>query len=467
MSEKVRQFLDWLLKKEHLIIGGFIFITMVVYLIMHGNIRKENIDDPWVLAWVYNFSKNGIERDICFMLGRPGSGVSLFFKLFAVIYGLFLNTFGWTLSNAYWLSTFFIWSSLGLWYLIFKELKFSKQNTVIAVFSCLLLEPYLYVANLARADALGFLLTTFAFFLFLKKKYLFSGICCVLAFETHPMGIMSLVYIGSYVLAEYNTFLSDIKGLVKDVIIYFIGIAIGISIYMMWHGHNLGDFLFFVGPMRGTIKNNFIWAYFFNEKYMRHLPELFVVVVALGVYIKTKIYKQHIILNLLMVFTVISSLVINRDISLYIIYLYPIFAMMIVVAFNQIKMRSFVPIGLVILLIPQYILAYKMYSGYDVEAYITKLRGEIEVENQDTCVVGNANSWFAFKDMHWHEYSSINYGNFDHYKKIYFVENKTYINYTIGRQEQWGKIIERSPSTIIDSFEINGESVNIRIYEAK
>lgn len=455
-------------RRRRLILGVALIYVIAMYLIMHGNIRKESIDDSWVLNWFYNYIYSGQENDIAFMVGSsPIGGITLFAKLQAVVYGNLLKLAGWSLNNAFWISTSFIILAGALWAKIFKAVGIDRYYAYLAALLMLMLEPFLFAGNCARGDSFGFFLASLTLMLFIKEKYILTGVMLMLALETHLMaGATSGIYLLAYVISYSKKFSLDKNKLVFNIAKFILGVVAGTVVYALLHQNGIdlilnGSAFTNIKRFSGGLGDNFILGYFLNERFMRHLPELIILLVSIGICVYKKAYKDCVFSIVLLLLSIILSLITRRESAPYIIFVYPAFMMSIILAVQYMKKELIVILLFACLLTPQYFYVYKIYSSYDINAYATKLNEY--VPKNGVTVLGNANSWFAFQGRDWYEYTSVGYGHIDA-DKIYIIQNKNYIQYTKGRQEQWKDIMRTYPSKIIKSFEVNGEQVNIRVY---
>lgn len=431
-------------------------VVIFVYFIAHGNFRKESIDDVWHMTWIYYFFNDSVPGHVF----RPYPGLLHFFKTQAYIYGPILNMTGWNLSIAHLVSTVFIIASGGVWYFIFSYLNFTKRIAVSCVLLMLLLEPYLFAANLLRADALTFFIASFAFLLFLKEKYLLSGLLCLIGFETHALGLMAFVYIFSYVIFDRSAFLSE-KQIIKKFTLFMMGCFLGILYYFMLHCDNLSTLTSMIDQSSVGITTNYIYKYFFQERYFRHFPELIIIIISFYIFLKRKLYKEHTFILIFLVISIASSFIFRRTISLYMIYIFPAILLMIVFTFEKFKKLKWILLIFVLLLLPQYTYVYYQFHDYDLKAYVEKVANSIP--DDGLLVLGNPNSWYAFKDREFREYTYTGYADIEE-DEFYIIENVTFFQWT-GKTAQKERINKQYPSEIIDTFVINNETVNIRYYQ--
>ncbi len=83
-------------------------IVITCHIVLHDNFRKESMDDPWVLSWVYNYFYYGIDYDSVFAGKIGGTGLQLFGKTYAYLYGSILHVVGFAQYNAHLISKFFM-----------------------------------------------------------------------------------------------------------------------------------------------------------------------------------------------------------------------------------------------------------------------------------------------------------------------------------------------------------------------
>jgi hypothetical protein len=380
----------------------------LVYFLLHGKYRIENIDDAWSLTFSYNLINKGEVFDTVFLNGQ-GEGTSLFSMIYAYSYGSILNLIGWTKSNSHLISTFFFLSSLPLWFFIVLKLGHEKYLALSFILILLLSESYFGLANQARADALTFLLVTLSFFLFLYRFYFFSGLVTILAFENHATGSMVFFYIVVFIISHRNEFLEDRKLLLRKIILFGFGVLIGAAVYLYLHYPYLENFTKTIGERTEHFNskyNNFILSYFLETKYYRHLPELFIIAASMIIFISKKYFKDNKFILLFIIFVILASIVLRRPNFNYIVYAYPSFILLVLYVADRIKKINWVLVIFLILLIPQYLYVLKLNVHHDEKTYAEKLKQSPISEDTDV-IFGSPNEWFVFYDKDFYRYTLI------------------------------------------------------------
>jgi hypothetical protein len=180
----------------------FAVLAIGVYWALHLIYRPENVDDAWVTSYVYGYFKQGIEQDVAFKNQWVVTGVELFGKTFAFLYGALYSIFGWTKNAGHLISTAFAFLAALLWCRVGVLTRLGKLGAVCLAGLLVLAEPGFSAANQARSDAFVFFLMSLATVLALESSRrpwlgFFSGLVAALAFECHPAGFLAFFYVAA------------------------------------------------------------------------------------------------------------------------------------------------------------------------------------------------------------------------------------------------------------------------------
>lgn len=374
----------------------FLGTALLTYLLLHNYYRVDYIDDSWSLSWAYNWWTHGEVYDRVFGYMRGDGGSSLFSRTYVFIYGAFCSLFGWTRGGAYLLSALLVLlSSLG-WFSIWKELGFSEDESMDYLLIMLLFDPYYGVAHKTRFEPLTLLFATLSLLLFLKKRYFFSGLLLLVAFETHPMGISALFYILAYLFVIRKDMAADPSFYTRGAIRFIMGCLLGIGYYLLLHLPYLDQ----LGDLGGRQTGHAAVSYFFtNRMAWRHWPELLLVSGSLIVFFfKGKGFERP-ILPAMMIGSLAVSLLLHRGNVHYMVYLYPPFLMAIVSLFEDVKLGPLLLIGFLLYQIPQYGYLYYSQREYDHKTHMADLKKALPADEYgDLFIYGTFNGWFALMD---------------------------------------------------------------------
>lgn len=407
-----------------------LFFTGIVYVCLHGIYSPVNVDDAWSLSFAYNFLFKHIGYDLTFGSISGGCGVQYFGKTYAYIYGLILNCFGWTKSNALFISTSLILVAVLVWYFIVHQL---TRNKKVAVWFCILMliiEPFFRAANEARPDALTFLLVSAAFLAFLSRKTFWAGLIAMVAIEVHPLGIISLGYILAaqiYHLIKYGARArAHDKTTLKKMLFFLGGLGVGIVYYVGLHFAALSTITHEVMASNSghRIINNFIIEYFLFNDFGRHMPELLLSIIVVVFFVRRKFYREDPYCLILLIILPCITLLIKRPNFRYIVYLYPVFLLLILQTFQRLGRLRLAIILFIILLIPPYTVIFYNNHGYQLNKYLNKLVAAVPKDSLP--IVGGSNDWFVFKERVFYAH---NYNGRFHclqLKGFYLIENQKY-----------------------------------------
>ena len=180
-----------------------LILVLLVNIFLLTNYRKENIDEPWVLSFYYNFVNHGVSTDNVFLGNEGQIGVQHFGKTTAYLYGSVLNVLGWTRFNASLISLTLLLIAIWIWYK--NVLMISDKNRIFAKITAILMltiEAFVAIANSPRNEALVFLIAALVFYFYLKQKHFLAAVIFAMSLEIHPVAIVATVPI----IAHYFCF---------------------------------------------------------------------------------------------------------------------------------------------------------------------------------------------------------------------------------------------------------------------
>jgi len=387
---------------------------VAVYGALFGRYRLENVDDAWTLAWAHNFINRGIETDLVFYDGQ-GGGVYAFGKLYCMLYGPLLNAIGWTKAHAHGISIGLTCAALLFWYLALRRIGYDRRLCFTFVVILGLIEPVFAMANMARVDAIVFLLVAVSFYAFAAGFFLPAGLAAILAVENHPIGCVAFLYMAALALARLKPGLER-KRVIAGTLLLGVGAMLGVVVYVALHYKSLGAA---AGSVAYNVRAsfgipNFLYHYYFKTKYLRHVPELVITVAAFALYLARRFWRDDRFPLLAALALAASSFLIRRANFHYAVFAYPAFVLLWVYVGERWR-RPTALLGLVlVLLLPQYgLVAYRHRheSAAAFEQYAADLR--LAVPSDATPVVGSANEWFAFTDREFYHHRLFEGDRFD------------------------------------------------------
>lgn len=442
-----------------------LLLAVALYFILHNIYRVANVDDAWSLSFAYNYLFKHISSDVTFGATTGGCGVMYFGKTYAYLYGAILDALGWTKSNALYISTLFVGLSSIVWYFIIWRLTRLRKFAFIFAVLMVIIEPFFEAANEARPDALTFLLVSIAFLAIIEHKPFLAGITAMVAFETHPMGIIAFFYVFSAIVTNIIKYGFPKGKIVSKTILFIMGVGLGILYFFLLHYHFLGTLVRSVTASNTShqVFSNLFTGYFFNTGYARHLPELLLILISMTVFIKRKYYQSNPHVLVLLVVLTGLLLFVKRPNFRYIIYIYPVFLLLILETFRRLNRLKLAVLIYMVLILPPYTCAFVYHRNYNQTVYIHKI--ETAVPHDQLPVVGGSDDWFAFKERRFY---TTNYdGKFKklNLKEFYFIENK---NYRHDEFPQLESIIEhRYNGKAIARFTVNHEHYRVLLEQAK
>jgi hypothetical protein len=377
-------------------LAAYVAAVVALYWLVGHRYRVKHIDDAWTLSVAYNFFYKGISRDLVFE--NPWGGLGLFGKTYAWTYGGVLHLVGWSRENAYYLSTVVTWLAIGLWGWIIARLRFEPAVTLAVTALMLVTDPFFSAACQARVDALVFLMASLSFALFVAGRFFAAGAVAMVGMETHPMGLMALVYIAACAAAWPERLASSRRHLAAATASLGLGLAAGLGYYLVLHWEGLTGLgrVLARATAEDTSVNNYLYFYFLRTKYLRHVPELVMFVAALVVYWRKGWFRDNRFVGLFVVSVVLSTALVRRPNFLYAVYAYPAFLLLTAYVARRLGvLRALVGVTAGFLLLQYAAVGYRN-RDFVFPTLVSEL--EAAVPGDGLPVFGSHNEWFALRD---------------------------------------------------------------------
>ena len=446
-------------KKKMTIFIPYFFIA-IFYAIFHMKYMPEYLDDAWSLSWAYRLLNfNDVTDHVFGYVNTRGS--ILFGRGYSYFYGTILQVVGWSRSNAVIISTLLLWTTAFIWFKSIIKLGYKKSiaHTVTILF--LIMEIYFAIGNKLRSDSLALCLISFAFYLFISKKYFVAGFLAIVAFEVHAISLTYFFYILAYLISILDEMKRNPKFYIKGALVFISGIILGL-IYYYWLQH---DYLqYFFEKTTNEMVGHTFFSYFWKMKFAwRHLPELGIVVIAVVVFFKNQYYKKDKFILPFFISCILSSFVLRRGNYHYVAFVYP--SVLLLIAFVSIEIDKIKYFWMLLLfyLIPQYGFLYYNNHSFNQKEYEANLIKVMPID--DLFILGNSGAWFALKERNFHEngfFSRGASGLKEAPKSLYLISNKRYKDNVTGYKEFNDNFFKGYEYTKINSFKsFDNSSVDI------
>ncbi|NOY28157.1 MAG: hypothetical protein GXP62_20010 [Oligoflexia bacterium] len=379
---------DWAWSCLVLLCGTLI---LCAYLSLHGHYRIENIDDAWYLSIARSYLHAGQPDDPVF--GGNTGGVQLFGMTFAYLWGAVLDRVGWTKSAAHLLSTVTMLVGAGLWWRVARQVIGAGRPALAFLLLLLSNEAFFAAANQARPDTLTFLFVAGTVAAVSSERFFLAGLLAVLAFESHPVGIVAAV-MGGALLAGRAVEGQLRPGLWKRrAALGLAGLAVGGIVYVALHWRYFGAYGAVVGD--NLAPGNFLWVYYFEMTFRRHLPELAVLLVAVGLATRARSWRHTPVVSAILAGSVLASLAFPRANFHYAVLVMPGLLLFVVAQAARLRWLGGLLLFHLGLLAPQYLYLWVNNRGFDMDRYTATLQQA--VPDDGLPVLGRPNAWFAFQ----------------------------------------------------------------------
>jgi hypothetical protein len=403
-------------------------IVVAIYATLFRNYRvNTNIDIPWSLSFSYNYCVKGVDTDATFGVQFPAGqgGTVAFGKLAAMVQCAALAPFNWSLVAANVLSIAGVVLSMAVVFAFLVGEGFSRFGAVTCCLAFAATEPIVAMANQTRSEYLTFLLAVCGLLLAARRRLLLAGLISVLAIELQPIGVMAPIYLIAYELSrtiQIRRFRLEFERIVKMAF----GGVLGLVVYFILHPNILA----LLAASNPTDWNNgaghFLYGYFFEARLYRHLPELAVFAACLFVHVWRRDYMQWpfpIIASLATFF--IGFLLPHGNYYYTPFWYFPSFLLVFLTISVGWRAILAVPVLVLILFVPQYVVAYIWGHKYAGQGELQVARSAIASRGTDLSkahIFGDFIFWPVFKDLSF-EWAPT--GEFNQPRNI------SYINYLI------------------------------------
>jgi len=382
-----------------------------LYWLLHQRYYLAYVDDAWCVSQAHFFFGTGKTEDYLFRAPDAPDRVLVFFRTYFYAYGAVLNWLGWTKSNALVLSSLFIWLSAAIWFFICRRLKFSTTLQALIPVSMLLFPAYFSAANLARYDALVFFLSSLSFLCFLSRRYLLTGVFLVIGMECHPIGVAAAFYILAYVVSGRTAFFADRRKPLRVASLFGAGVALGLC-YVWWlhpdlSFQTLGTTLAIDRSMNG-FEFGFIVKYFTQSYWYRHAWELPLILGAVALFIRHRLWKRNAFPAIFLVAIIVCSFAIGRANANYMVFGYPAFSVMIFSTFEELRLLGKIVPAIALVLAILYGGHYVLHRDFDFNRITAETRASLVDDKLP--VIGMPDNWFAVPEREFYPiYPSVSW----------------------------------------------------------
>jgi hypothetical protein len=259
--------------------------VLLAYALLFNLYRPWNIDNAWIASFAHNLCVHNETGDLVFGadLSIGMEGTVLFGRQLAWLHCAAFATLGWTPSVGYLVSILLLLATLGLLYPFLRgAIGLSPPQAVgfLALFA--LAEPAVAMANQARHESLVLLYCAAALLLHHRGRILLAALIATLAVEVHPLGITAWIYLAAAELHRVQQ--EGTRGLGRWLLRAAAGGLLGTAAFVALHPDFAEHLPRLFGPERPNSDvqhGHFLFPYFFEAKYLRHLPELAAALAAL------------------------------------------------------------------------------------------------------------------------------------------------------------------------------------------
>ena len=368
-------------------------VIAVGYAILHGRLNVHHVDDAWSTSFAWQYFRNGITQDVIFR--APGTMPLVFGKTHAVVFGVLLEPLGWTRSHVHYLSTACIFGSALCWTAIGRGVGLGREAAVLFGASLLMLQPMMLAANVGRPDALTLLLASACLLALLRRLWLAAGLLAVLGFENHPMGAIAFAWGAAYLLHERRTLFPDAASVARQGTRLGLGLALGAA-WALWSNRASLSWshlqLLAASAQQFGTEHRSSWTFLHHYFRDRGHVELAFFVVALVI---LALRRDTLALTLFAA-TILAAIVVRRQSGFYVLFAFPVFALLCARAFERPWLRRAVFSWLVVAFAWRCHATWQQHGSVHAERTFAEVVAAVPRDGLP--VVGLNDFWFAFKD---------------------------------------------------------------------
>lgn len=397
----------------------FIIFIVVIYSSSVLHIYTPyRVDDAWFTSFIYNDYVHNIRTDEVFggNLSNGLGGTQLFGKIYTAVYGSIASIFNnWSKQFLYTITEVLMLLSVLVWGLIARHYHLSNEHVIILCLSMLLSQTFFAFSHSVRPEIFILFFSSLSLLCFIKYKYGLSILFAFIAIETHPIGSITIFMILAVLNHQQIIFF---KENIHKLSIYIITLGIiCISFYLMLHGEFIEKTVELKKAYMPLLSENFLVSYYTFPKYYHTLPEALLIGFSVIIYIQKKLYQSvQRDIGFLFISLIIFSVIINRDVGgVYAILAYPLFFLLIFLAFIKIDKLGLLLLLLVAFYIPKYTYVYyrNLHSpNFDV-TYQEKLKYNLPPDSLP--VIGLPNDYWVF--MHNRRFYTFCYINIEKFNQ--------------------------------------------------
>ena len=399
-------------------------MTGSAYYFLHENFNIYYEDDSWTISNVWNFYQLGIEEDLLFLEADDPGRKHVFSKVYNILVGLFLSTFGWTKSNVFLLNSLFIFLSTLVWWYILRQLPISKKIRRLVIILLPISPPLFFAAHTGRPDAMTFLLVSILFLAFINKRYVLATFLLVMAAETHIMGIIGGFYMLAYLLYKRANFYGNPNQFSKLLVNSGMGLLLGIGYYWLLHQDTFvwSNMLTLISSKTNMVSpfNNYLLTYFTDFDWQNHVLEFILLMVTTTLFFKNKLYRKNQFISIFLLVLILSTFLTRRENRNYMIYVFPAILLMYGYTYEQLKkLPQF--IGAIILLLSiQYSSIFYAHRTFSFQQVVGKVNALCQ---EKIPIVGMPDIWFAAQNRTFYPIHTHRDFNQIDLKEFYLVES--------------------------------------------
>jgi hypothetical protein len=289
------------------------------------------MDDPWYMWFAWRLA-HGHLTDPLF----GAAGPQLFGRVWIWLLSKAYAVGGWRLAAGHAVSLSCLIAAAAIWLRLGRRLGLRLEQAVLLAVTLVAYYPFLRAGLSARPEAFIWFLTSLAMLVLDARQPFLAGVLAGVAAETHPMGLVALVYLGAWIWRMRPSW--GIKRTLRSLLWLFAGLAIASLSYLAVHGAYL------LALLSGEVTSGFaammsfrtpVLAYLDSGDVLRRASAALLIVASLSVYVATGSWRREKLPLYLLVAIGVLFVIVPRANELYFVYFAPILLLALIVSLSS------------------------------------------------------------------------------------------------------------------------------------
>jgi hypothetical protein len=319
-----------------LLCAGLAIITAVLLLSCGAQLAGLEMDDPWYMWFAWRLA-HGHLTDPLF----GAAGTQMFGRVWVWLLSQAYAHHSWHLGAGHLLSAACIYAAALIWVQLGRRLGLSWGQVLVLAVLLIVYHPFLRAALSARPEAFIWLLASLALLCLDIRLGFLAGLLAGLAAETHPMGLVVVVYLAAWIWRMLPVWGRPLTR--KLALQIGAGLVIAFLGYLSLHGTYL------LALWQGDVELGFaaltsfrtpIVAYLAGGNLLRRAAALLLIAGSSLVYLSTGAWRKEKLPLYLLFAMGLLFVAVPRANELYFVYVAPVFLLALVCSLTGFRVHA-------------------------------------------------------------------------------------------------------------------------------